>query len=80
MAVEKLYLTGIPGSTFISDGRLAYVEILLVMREGKMLVETGGVPTGKQFRHVEHDGEVLVDNDIPVGPGGEEFYFEYKTV
>lgn len=87
MAIGKLYITGVAGQTFVQHPSLAYVEIMLCLREGKMLVETTGTPVGKQFKHVLNEGKAELDADIPIYGGNpandmvlpEEFYFEYKS-
>lgn len=66
MALEKIYIEGIPGQTFVQDARLAYVEVMLVTREGKMLVESSSTPTGKQFYHGAPAGKIEFDATMPI--------------
>lgn len=85
MSLEKIYITGTPGLTYVQDPRLCFVEIMLGLREDNLLVETSGTPTGKQFLHTPADGKVQLDADMPIAGnpatdvGREEFYFQYKS-
>lgn len=93
MALKKAYIEGTPGLTYIEDVRLgAGIEVMLVLREGKPLVETTGTPTGRQFNHTGSEYRIYVDATMPVigiaetDPGGtsdilrpEIFYVEYKA-
>lgn len=66
MALEKLYLEGTPGQTSVQDARLAYVEVMLVTREGKMAVETSSTPVGKEFYHDMAAGIIQFDATLPI--------------
>lgn len=93
MALKKAYIEGTPGLTHIEDVRLgAGIEVMLVLREGKPLVETTGTPTGRQFKHAGGEYRIYVDETMPVisvvetDPSGttdilkpEIFYVEYKA-
>lgn len=92
MALRKLYITGVPGQTFVYHPQLAGCEVMLALREGKLLVETTGTPTGKQFKHNSSEGKLELDATIPVmkstdyDPSGmvdsespETFYAEFKV-
>lgn len=90
MSKQTLYITGVPGSTVVFDPRLAYGEVMLVMREGKMLVETSGIPGAKEFQHDTAGAFLRLNADTPIGtrPGGpldpvdnlpEEFIIEVKN-
>lgn len=90
MALEKIYITGTPGLTYVQDSRLAYVEIMVCCRECKQLTEVSTTPVGNQFKHLADEGKVVLDESLPIeggdsGPGGttdilpEEFYFQIKS-
>lgn len=88
MALKKLYIDGTPGLTHIEHPDLFGAEIMLVMREGKPLVETTDVPAGRRFRH--EGTRIKVDDSIPITEVAvsigtseflkpEDFYVEYKN-
>lgn len=92
MALKTLYVTGVPGQTYIQHPALVFVEMVLCLREGKMLVPTDSTPTGKYCRHLDNEGKVELDADTPVltmtpeptpttrfRPMPEEFIVLYKT-
>ena len=93
MALKKLYIDGVVGLTYVENPLLTEsVEIILVMREGKAMVETTGIPTGKEFKHVGSETRIYVAEDQPISlavsedpsgtsdlPRPEVFYVEYKS-
>ena len=76
MALKKIYITSVPGLGYVQAPELAYVEVMLVMREGKMLVETTASPVGKEFYHRVNEGKIEPWTGLPFN--GEEVYVLYK--
>jgi hypothetical protein len=89
MAKQTLYITGVPGLTEVYHPLLAYSEVMLAMREGKMLVETAGSPSAREFLPAPSEAKIKLNTDTPiqVGPGSsmttadlvpEQFIIEIK--
>lgn len=70
MPKETLYITGDEGFTYVRHPKLAYCEVMLVLRDGKMLVETTGTPSGKQFKHDSPASAIRLDTTLPIQMGG----------
>ncbi len=70
MPKQTLYITGVPGLTEVYHPQLAYSQVMLVAREGKLLVETSSTPTGKRFRHDSAAAKILLPEDLPILIGG----------
>lgn len=73
--VRSLYTYGTPGAISFSDGRLAYVQILGVKRNGIGFEDTfysgfPDVPPGNaQFQYFAVSGTILFSADVPfAGP------------
>lgn len=66
MPLETLYITGTPGLIQVSHPKLAYSNVFLCRRNGKMLVETTAVPQGKYFRHNAAGALIELPADQPV--------------
>ena len=83
MALKKIYIEGVPGLTFITHSDLhGGSEVMLVLREGKPLAETSGVPTGRFFRHNGSATRIDWDAQIPIqimDGVPEIIYVEYKN-
>jgi hypothetical protein len=94
MALKKLYIEGVEGLNYVQHTDLhTGAEVLLVLREGKLLVETSETPTGKRFKHAGGETKIVFDADLPIvaismgaDPGGmtdlvrpEIIYVEYKS-
>jgi hypothetical protein len=86
MAKQTLYITGTVGLTYVHHPMLAYSEVMLCLREGKMRVETSDEPLGKRFKHNSAAARVEFPSDQPIfgDPTGttdiaaEEFIIEVK--
>lgn len=69
MPKDTIYITGTPGLTYVSHPMLAYSEVMMVSREGRLLVETSGTPTGNRFKHNAAGAKVELPADQPIFGG-----------
>jgi hypothetical protein len=91
MALERYYITGVPGQTEVYHPAIAYSQVMLVLREGKGLVETSVTPAGRQFKADTVAAKIILDSTLPILTGApgpfdpsdlgtpEEFYIELKS-
>lgn len=85
MITEK-YISGTEGNTYIEDAEIANVTILAVAKQGSILNEVTGTPTGREFKYTSTGridlGEALVREPVRVGPFdtymNEKIYVIYK--
>lgn len=71
------YFAATAGLTSITDASLVGVDILQVAREGLTYDQTGGTPTGRQFKYTTLTGTIDFDASIPFNTG-ETVYVEWK--
>lgn len=76
MAIKTIYIEGVPGLDYVQDDRLKNVDVMLVMREGKMWVKVASGATGRQFEHNAVAGKVQYPAEFPMGEIYGEFDYE----
>lgn len=66
MTLKKMYLTGVPGQTYLQHPLLAYSEIMLLLREGQIVVETDSTPLDNTFKVTTSTGRIDLAADLPI--------------
>lgn len=91
MALKKLYITTVAGTTSVYHPELLYADVMQVRRESKMQVpgEADAIPTNRFFLFVPWEGKIYFDPNRPFElqpppfgryiPQHEKVYVLYKT-
>lgn len=85
--IEERYYTGTPGLTYINEPELAFVTIITVSRNGSIMTEVSGTPTGNEFKYTS-TGRIdfsypISETAIDIGSSEilvpEKIYVKYKV-
>lgn len=85
--IDERYYTGTVGLTYIIEPELAFVTILTVSRNGSIMTEVSGTPTGNEFKYTSTGridfGTAIELVPVRIGPfdtyQGEKIYVKYKV-